>query len=67
MALDFFKVDSKRVKSGMLLYPKFIAKKSKDLMIKGKSFYAIWDEEAGLWSKDFFRAIEIIDRMYMIR
>jgi hypothetical protein len=31
-------------------------------MIRGKSFYAVWDEETGLWSKSETRVMEIIDR-----
>ena len=34
---------------------------SKDLMIKGNRFYAIWDEENKIWTTDEFRAIELID------
>lgn len=30
-------------------------------MIRGGCFYAVWDEEAGVWTTDEFRAIEIID------
>lgn len=36
--------------------------KSKDLMIRGSDFYAIWLEERGLWSTDEQDAIELIDR-----
>ena len=32
------------------IYPKFIAKQSKDLMIRGGDFYAVWDEAKGCWS-----------------
>ena len=41
--------------------PEFKVFKTKDLMIKGGKFFAIWDEETGLWTKDYFRAIEIVD------
>lgn len=34
----------------------------KDIMIKGGSFYAVWDEERGLWSKDRGDAIKLIDK-----
>ena len=34
----------------------------KDIMIKGGSFYAVWDEERGLWSKDRGDAIRLIDK-----
>ncbi|MBO7453458.1 MAG: hypothetical protein J6U54_24255 [Clostridiales bacterium] len=60
--LDFFIVATSMTKNGIDIYPKFIVRKSKDLMIKGNVFYAIWDEEAGFWSRDEYRAFEIIDR-----
>ena len=44
------------------IYPKFVVKKSKDLMIRGRDFYAIWIEERGLWSTDEDDAIQLIDR-----
>ena len=44
------------------IYPKFIIKKSSDLMIRGGDFYAIWIEERGMWSTDEQDAIAIIDR-----
>ena len=51
-----------RRKNGPLeVYPKFILKKSEDLMIRGGDFYAIWDEERGLWSTDEQDAIRLID------
>ena len=59
---DFYRicVDTKK-KDRIVIYPKFLVKKSKDLMIKGKSFYAIWDEDTKLWSTNEYRAYEIID------
>ncbi len=54
------KVDDK--KKTILVYPSFLVVNSKDLMIKGKSFYAIWDEEIGLWSTDERRACKLIDK-----
>lgn len=61
--LDFlkFSVDRKDRKRITEVYPEFKVCRTKDLMIRGSDFYAIWDEENGLWSKDTFRAIEIID------
>ena len=44
------------------IYPKFIIKKSKDLMIRGSDFYAIWLEERGLWSTEEQDALQLIDR-----
>lgn len=46
----------------MEIYPKFIIKKSYDLMIRGGDFYAIWIEERGLWSTDEQDALQLIDR-----
>ncbi len=34
----------------------------KDIMIKGGGFYAVWDKEQGLWSKDRGDAIRLIDK-----
>ena len=49
--VDFFLVSTKPTKRGSVeIYPKFIIKKSSDLMIRGGDFYAIWIEELGLWS-----------------
>ena len=44
------------------IYPKFIIKRSKDLMIRGGDFYAIWVEDRGLWSTDEQDALQLIDR-----
>lgn len=43
------------------IYPVFIVKKSKDLMIRGGEFYAIWDEQKGMWSTEQDDAIDMID------
>lgn len=61
--VDFLMISTRIVKRGVLeIYPKFIIKKSSDLMIRGGDFYAIWDEERGLWSNDEQDALRIIDR-----
>lgn len=59
--LDFFIVTTRNTKTGIEVYPKFIVKKSKDLMIRGGDFYAVWLEDLGLWSNDEQDALEIID------
>ena len=43
------------------LKPKFQYMNSKDLMIKGRDFYAIWDETKGAWSTCEDDALELID------
>lgn len=60
--LDFLNVASRATKTSYEVYPSFVVKKSKDLMIRGSAFYAIWNEETRLWSTDEFEAIYLIDR-----
>ena len=61
--LDFLMIAHRTGKRGITeIYPKFIIKASKDLMIRGGDFYAIWVEERGLWSTSEQDAIYLIDR-----
>lgn len=61
--LDFLMISTRSGKRGVIeIYPKFIIKKSTDLMIRGGDFYAIWIEERGLWSTDEQDAVDLIDR-----
>jgi len=61
--LDFLIVSTRSPRKNVVeIYPKFIIKKSRDLMIRGKSFYAIWNEDAKLWSTDEETAINLIDK-----
>ena len=60
--LDFLKIATRSTKRGVIeVYPKFIIKKSNDLMIRGGDFYAVWIEELGLWSTDEDDVIRLID------
>jgi hypothetical protein len=61
--LDFLTISEKSPKQGVLnIYPKFRITKSKDLMIRGRDFYAVWVEERGLWSTDEQDCLMLIDR-----
>ena len=61
--IDFLMISTRSTKRGVIeIYPKFIIKKSSDLMIRGGDFYAIWIEERGLWSTDEQDALQLIDR-----
>lgn len=61
--IDFLVISTRSTKRGVIeIYPKFIIKKSEDLMIRGGDFYAIWIEERGLWSTDEQDALQLIDR-----
>ena len=47
--LDFLVIATRSGKRGIIeIYPKFIIKKSNDLMIRGGDFYAIWIDERGM-------------------
>ena len=61
--LDFLIVSARSTKRGTIeIYPKFVIKKSSDLMIRGGDFYAIWDDERKLWSTDEQDALQLIDK-----
>lgn len=47
------------------IYPEFVLHEREDLMIRGKSFYAVWDEDKGYWSTDENDVMRIGDRMLL--
>lgn len=60
--MDFYSIAVKEKRDGPpMLYPDWNIGRSKDLMVRGKSFYAIWDEAAGLWSKDEYDVQRLVD------
>ena len=60
--LDFLMISTRRPKKDVVqVYPKFMIKRSEDLMIRGGDFYAIWVAERGLWSTDEQDALQLID------
>lgn len=61
--VDFLMISTRPGKRGIVeIYPRFIIKKSSDLMIRGGDFYAIWLEDKNLWSTDEEDVIQLIDR-----
>lgn len=61
--LDFMMVSMHSPKRGTVeISPKFIIGSPKDLMIRGGDFYAIWNEETGLWSTNEEDAQKLVDR-----
>ena len=64
MSLDFVEPHFEFRKSGAPpeVYPRFLTKKAKDLMVRGGDFYAIWDERKGMWSQDQDDAVDLIDQ-----
>ena len=60
--MDFFQIKQKMSKNGSIeIYPDFVVGRSKDIMIRGKAFYAIWDEENHIWSTDEYDVSRLVD------
>lgn len=60
--MDFYQIGTRETKGGVVeIYPDFTVGRSKDLMVRARSFYAIWDEESGLWSKDEYDVQRLVD------
>lgn len=61
--MDFYTIKERSTRNGVIeVYPDFKVCRSKDLMVRGRSFYAIWDEEAGLWSTDEYDVQRLVDK-----
>lgn len=61
--VDFLMISTRIGRRGVIeIYPRFIIKKSSDLMIRGGDFYAVWLEDENRWSTDEDDAIRLIDR-----
>lgn len=60
--MDFYTIKTRSGKNGVTeVYPDYRVCRSKDMMVRGKSFYAIWDEKAGLWSTDEYDVQRLVD------
>lgn len=59
--MDFYQLRTKRTKEGVFAYPDFVVQSSKDLLIKGRAFHAVWDEKRGLWSRDEMDVARMVD------
>jgi len=62
--MDFYHIketDDKGKKGIVTVFPDFRVTRSKDLMIRAKSFYAIWDKESNMWSQDEFDVQRLVD------
>lgn len=62
--LDFYTIVMEpSKKDGYIVYPNFqVMGHPKDLMIRGKDFYAVWNEDEGLWSTDEDDIIRFVDK-----
>ena len=62
--LDFIRVihvNTNTKKHIVEVFPDFINKKSKVLMVRSGAFYAIFDEKTGLWSYDEYDVVRMVD------
>ena len=60
--MDFYQISLRETKGGVLsVEPDWKVGRSKDLMIRARSVYAIWDEAKGLWSTDEYDVQRLVD------
>lgn len=60
--MDFYKIkETTDKKDKITIFPEFQVGRSKDLMVRGKKFYAIWNEEKGIWSTDEYEVQRLVD------
>ena len=59
--MDFYKIRTREKKGSAQVYPDWVVDRFDDLMVRGGSFYAIWNEKTGLWSKDEFDVVRYVD------
>lgn len=62
--MDFFRICTKesRKKDGPIeVSADYIVGRSKDLMVQGGAFYAVWNEKEKLWSRDAYDVAILVD------
>ena len=59
--LDFFEISKSLIKGIYYVKPRFLVVRTKDLMIKGRRFFAFWNPDKNTWSMDIDDLIELID------
>ena len=60
--MDFVKIVERSKRSELEIYPDFQTGDVEDILGRGKSFYAIWDEEKGLWSTNENDVQRLVDK-----
>lgn len=64
--MDFVTIEHSYVKyrDAVVIKPTFVVgSKIDNLLVKGKSFYGIWNEKSGKWSTDEFDVVEYVDTL----
>lgn len=59
--VDFLVISTIETKKNIEIFPNFKIMKSKDLMIRGGDFYAIWLEDRNCWSTNEQDVVDLID------
>lgn len=67
--MDFFKIVEEEAKNGsrnresetVIVFPDFCVLRSKDIMVRGKAFYAVWDEHQKIWLTDEMALVRLVD------
>lgn len=59
--LDFLRFEVTRKKNVVIVEPAFKRTRTKDVMIRGGDFYAVWDAKKQLWSTDEQDVIDQVD------
>lgn len=60
--VDFIRIAHRSPKKGLaVVYPIFVVKNVKDLMVRGKDFYAVWVESKSVWSTCEDDVIDLVD------
>jgi len=64
--LDFYTISKTEKGKGkqikLAISPNFVTTRSKDLMVRGGAFYAVWNPETSLWSTDEYDLRELVDK-----
>lgn len=61
--LDFVEITERKEKNGSFtVEPEFINDNCKDIVKRGGTFYACWDEERGMWSKNLNTVYSQVDK-----
>lgn len=62
--MNFYEIIVGSGKNGSIeIYPDFqVGDKESDLMVKGRQFCAVWDEDAGIWSQDELDVQKVVDK-----
>lgn len=60
--MDFYRIITVRKPNGTtVIRPDWRVGRSKDLMTRGGTFYAVWDESKKLWSEDIYDVQRLVD------